>query len=158
MICRRQHDQRHDCGSQQSRRLSFPLVEVEVTSEAISRKRNAFGDRPTRLGEAANVAARAALTFALAVATFVAYYFFAAERLLHEPQVVGALHGNALGFLDWFALVALLYVRFGSWPLRAPAPEPLGEPVADPSLSWSGRPTRPEAPTKPEPPSKEEHP
>ncbi len=45
--------------------------------------------------------------------------------MLHEPVVVGALHGNALGFLDWFALVTLLYVvGFGSYPLRAPAAAP----------------------------------
>ncbi|HWJ66094.1 MAG TPA: hypothetical protein VNT31_05425 [Nocardioides sp.] len=82
---------------------------------------NAFGNRPTAYGTAVNLVCRAAITFGLALATFVAYYYVLAEHVLHEPSVVGALHGNALGFLDWFALVTLLYVvGFGSYPLRAP--------------------------------------
>lgn len=82
---------------------------------------NAFGNRPTAYGTALDLVCRAALTFALAVVTFVAYYYVLAEHVLHEPPVAGALHGNALGFLDWFALVTLLYVvGFGSYPLRAP--------------------------------------
>jgi len=38
--------------------------------------------------------------------------------------VAGSLHGNALGFMDWFALITLLWVvDFGSYCL----PRPLGE-------------------------------
>lgn len=83
---------------------------------------NAFGNSPTRLGVAANLVARVAITFTLAVGTFVLYYYVLAEHLLHEPAVAGGLSGNALGFMDWFALVALLYVvGFDAWPLRHPA-------------------------------------
>lgn len=80
---------------------------------------NAFGNRPTAFGEVANFAARAVITFSLALGTFVLYYYVLAEHLLHEPAVAGRLHGNALGFMDLFALVALLYVvGFGSYPFR----------------------------------------
>lgn len=82
---------------------------------------NAFGNRPTSMGRAANLALRAVITFALAVATFVVYYYLLAEHVLHEPPVVGALSGNALGFMDWFALITLLYVvGFESFGLRKP--------------------------------------
>lgn len=83
---------------------------------------NAFGNKPTGLRAAANLVARAATTFVLAVATFALYYYILAAQLLHEPLVAGRLHGNALGFMDWFALVTLLYVvGFESYPLRRPA-------------------------------------
>ena len=83
---------------------------------------NAFGNRPTGLGAAANLVARVAITLALAVGTFLLYYYVLAERLLHEPAVAGGISGNALGFMDWFALVTLLYVvGFESFPLRKPA-------------------------------------
>lgn len=94
---------------------------------------NAFGNRPTAYGTGVNLVCRTAITFGLALATFVAYYYVLAERVLHEPPVAGALHGNALGFLDWFALVTLLYVvGFGSYPLRAPEVAQVpDEPAAD---------------------------
>jgi AAT family amino acid transporter len=83
---------------------------------------NAFGNKPTGLGELVNLLVRGVVTFALAAATFVGYYFLAAEHLLHEPALVGSVAGNALGFMDWFALVALLYiVGFESFGLRGPA-------------------------------------
>ena len=53
---------------------------------------------------------RAALTFALAVGTFLFYYHFAAEHILHEPEVATGVHGNALGFVDWLVLWTLIYV------------------------------------------------
>lgn len=82
---------------------------------------NAFGNKPTALSDVANFLARAAITFALAVVTFVLYYYVLAEHVLHEPAVAGDLSGNALGFVDLFALVTLLYVvGFGSFPLGAP--------------------------------------
>lgn len=85
---------------------------------------NAFGNKPTGLGDTANLAARVAITFILAVATFLLYYYFLAEHLLHEPPVAGNLSGNALGFMDWFALVTLLYVvGFESFGLRKPPAE-----------------------------------
>lgn len=90
---------------------------------------NAFGNRPASLGLSGDLAARVTITFALGLGTFVLYYRVLAEHLLHEPAVAGSLSGNALGFLDWFALVALLYVvAFESWPLP---------PVVDPSLDPS---------------------
>lgn len=82
---------------------------------------NAFGNKPTALGELANLAGRVAITFVLAVATFILYYHVLAEHLLHEPPVAGGLSGNALGFMDWFALITLLYVvGFESYGLRKP--------------------------------------
>lgn len=85
---------------------------------------NAFGNRPTGLGDAANLAARTVITFGLAVGTFCLYYYVLAGGLLHEPVVAGLLHGNALGFMDWFALVTLLYVvGFESYGLPRPRPE-----------------------------------
>lgn len=71
---------------------------------------NAFGNMPTKLGDAANLTIRALVTFALGIATFLGYYYFAAEHVLHEPAVAGALHGNALGFIDWLVLWTLFYV------------------------------------------------
>ncbi len=83
---------------------------------------NAFDNKPTDLGASANLVARTVITFALAVGTFVLYYYVLAEHLLHEPAVAGNLSGNALGFMDWFALVTLLYVVcFESYPLRKSA-------------------------------------
>ncbi len=96
---------------------------------------NAFGNKPTRAGDAVNFAARLAITFTLAVGTFCLYYYVLAGPVLHEPQVVGRLHGNALGFLDWFALVTLLYVvGFEAYGLRRPDPEPALEPSLEPAL------------------------
>lgn len=83
---------------------------------------NAFGNKPTELGDLANFVARGVITFGLALLTFVLYYYVLAEHLLHEPVVAGSLHGNALGFMDWFALITLLYVvGFESFGLRRPA-------------------------------------
>jgi AAT family amino acid transporter len=98
---------------------------------------NIFGNRPGSLGLSGDLAARVTITFALGVGTFVLYYRVLAERLLHEPSVAGSLSGNALGFLDWFALVALLYVvGFESWPLRpAAAPSPTPAPEHIPSVT-----------------------
>ncbi|XVQ06792.1 hypothetical protein ACQP1W_29605 [Spirillospora sp. CA-255316] len=97
---------------------------------------NAFGNKPTNLGVAANMAARVAITFSLGVVTFVAYYWFVADKLLHEPAVAGHLHGNALGFMDWFALVTLLYVvGFGSYGLPQPADETAADPESTPALA-----------------------
>jgi AAT family amino acid transporter len=88
---------------------------------------NAFGNRPTRFGDGRNLLLRAALTFGLAVVTFLVYYRFAAEHVLHEPVVAGDLRGNALGFLDWLVLWTLLYVvGFQSFGLRRWAPSVAG--------------------------------
>lgn len=71
---------------------------------------NAFGNHPTGYSDSVNYLVRFAVTFALGVASFVCYYWFAAEHILHEPVIAGALHGNALGFFDWTILWTLLYV------------------------------------------------
>ncbi|WP_338886881.1 hypothetical protein [Rhodococcus sovatensis] len=55
-------------------------------------------------------AVRAALTCALALGTFLFYYRFAAEHILHEPAVAAGISGNALGFIDWLVLWTLIYV------------------------------------------------
>jgi AAT family amino acid transporter len=80
---------------------------------------NAFGNRPTRSSAAANYVIRFVLTLVLAVITFVVYYRFAAEHILHEPSVAPGISGNALGYIDWMVLVTLLYVvAFESFGLR----------------------------------------
>ncbi|MCZ4550256.1 hypothetical protein [Gordonia rubripertincta] len=85
---------------------------------------NAFGNRPTGFGTATNLAIRTGVTLALAVATFVFYYRFAAEHILHEPAAAPGISGNALGFIDWLVLWTLLYVvGFGSLGLRRLSPE-----------------------------------
>lgn len=71
---------------------------------------NAFGNRPTGLGTAANLVIRTVVTLALAIVTFVVYYRFAAEHILHEPAAAPGISGNALGFIDWLVLWTLLYV------------------------------------------------
>lgn len=86
---------------------------------------NAFGNKPTGFGIAVNLVARVLITFGLAVGTFRLYYYVLAGGPLHEPAVAGSLYGNALGFMDWFALITLLYVvGFESWGLPRPRPEP----------------------------------
>ncbi len=64
---------------------------------------NGFGNR-------FSPSVRAALTFVLALGTFVFYYRFAAQHILHEPEVATGLSGNALGFIDWLVLWTLIYV------------------------------------------------
>jgi amino acid transporter, AAT family len=93
---------------------------------------NAFGNRPT--GTAlAGYAARAGITFGLAVGTFCLYYDVLAKGLLHEPAAAGNLSGNALGFMDWLALVTLLYVvgfeSFGIPRPRTDEPATTSEPL-----------------------------
>ncbi|MBO1266687.1 hypothetical protein [Arthrobacter cavernae] len=87
---------------------------------------NAFGNKPTGFGAAANLTVRTLVTFTLGIATFLGYYYFAAEHILHEPMVAGALYGNALGFIDWLVLWTLFYVvgfqSFGLGPLRSIEP------------------------------------
>ncbi|MDN5860793.1 MAG: hypothetical protein L0H84_19490 [Pseudonocardia sp.] len=79
---------------------------------------NIFGNRPTRLGDGVNFAARIAITLALGALTYLFYYFVLAGAILHEPQVVGGMHGDALGFMDWAVLWMLWYVLFlGSYGL-----------------------------------------
>ncbi|ROZ42854.1 hypothetical protein EEB13_31010 [Rhodococcus sp. WS3] len=86
---------------------------------------NAFGNWPTRYGDSVNFAVRAVVTLTLGVATFLFYYKFAAEHILHEPPIAGSLYGNALGFIDWLVLWTLLYVvGFQSWGLRRLTPAP----------------------------------
>jgi amino acid transporter, AAT family len=71
---------------------------------------NAFGNWPNDRSRAVNIAARAVITFALGLVTFVFYYYWMSGHVLHEPVVAGSLHGNALGFLDWCVLWTLFYV------------------------------------------------
>ncbi|SNS49584.1 hypothetical protein [Rhodococcoides kyotonense] len=77
---------------------------------------NGFGNRFAPM-------VRAALTFVLALGTFVFYYRYAAEHILHEPEVASGLNGNALGFVDWLVLWTLIYVvGFQSLGLRKLSP------------------------------------
>ncbi|MFE0326077.1 hypothetical protein ACFW08_04575 [Streptomyces sp. NPDC058960] len=122
--------------------MAWIIVAVVVTGltmenwpwrQATGRGRTALGNKPTNLGLAANLTVRAAVTLTLGILAFIAYYRFAAGTLLHEPVVAGNLYGNALGFMDWFALVTLLYVvGFGSYGLPKPADKTAAEPKAAP--------------------------
>ena len=81
---------------------------------------NAFGNRPTGRSTGVNYLARMAVTFVLGIGTFVLYYYVFAGAVLHEPVVAGALHGNALGWMDWMVLWTLFYVvGLGSFGLAA---------------------------------------
>jgi AAT family amino acid transporter len=71
---------------------------------------NGFGNRGLGRSPAAVVTTRVVITFALGIGSFLGYYYGFADRVLHEPVVVGALHGNALGFFDWLVLWTLFYV------------------------------------------------
>lgn len=97
---------------------------------------NAFGNAPTSFGAAANYAIRIAVTLVLGVLTFVGYSYWIAGSMLHEPVLVGSLHGNALGFIDWMVMFTLFYVVcLGSFGLPRPVSEtPAGTPAAQESL------------------------
>ncbi len=85
---------------------------------------NVFGNWPTHLGDLVNFAVRIASTLVLGALTYLLYYFVLAGSVLHEPAVAGAMHGEALGFLDWAVLWTLWYVLFlGSFGLPAPHAE-----------------------------------
>ncbi|AEF42815.1 hypothetical protein [Hoyosella subflava] len=86
---------------------------------------NACGNRPDGLSPAVNYAVRIGVTLALGVGTFLAYYFLFAGTVLHEPAVAGALHGNALGWMNWMVLWTLYYVVcLESYGLPRPVPSP----------------------------------
>ncbi|MQA12064.1 MAG: hypothetical protein GEU98_26730 [Pseudonocardiaceae bacterium] len=81
---------------------------------------NAFDNRPKGGRALRDYAVRVLVTFALAVATFLAYYFGFAEAVLHEPAVASGMHGDALGWMDWMVLWTLFYVLcFESYGLPA---------------------------------------
>lgn len=86
---------------------------------------NVFGNQPVRFGAGANYALRLVVTYVLGLITYPVYYFWLAGGVLHEPAVTGAMHGDALGFLNLIVLWTLWYVLFfGSWgvpPMREDA-------------------------------------
>lgn len=83
---------------------------------------NACGNRPTTGNVIVGRVARAVITFALAVVTFLVYYRWGAAVVLHEPALAPGISGNALGFMDWMVLWTLFYVvGFESWGLRNPS-------------------------------------
>uniref|UniRef100_A0AAU2AE18 AAT family amino acid transporter n=1 Tax=Streptomyces sp. NBC_00093 TaxID=2975649 RepID=A0AAU2AE18_9ACTN len=71
---------------------------------------NAFGNWPNGPSPARNHLVRVGITLGLGIATFLAYYFFIAGSVLHEPLVAGGMHGDALGWMDWMLLWTLFYV------------------------------------------------
>ncbi|MCW4353664.1 hypothetical protein ONR57_10190 [Hoyosella sp. YIM 151337] len=71
---------------------------------------NAFTNYPNGPNEALNWIVRVAITLPLGVVTFLLYYYVIAGTVLHEPVVAGALHGNALGWMNWMVLWTLYYV------------------------------------------------
>lgn len=73
---------------------------------------NAFDNPPGDRDLAATFGIRVGVTFVLGVLTYLAYYFFIAGAILHEPAAAASLHGDALGFIDWVVLWLLWYVLF----------------------------------------------
>jgi len=73
---------------------------------------NAFGNAPGHRGDAATFAVRIGVTFVLGILTYLAYFFFVARVILHEPQVAGSMYGDALGFVDLMVLWLLWYLLF----------------------------------------------
>lgn len=85
---------------------------------------NCFANKPDGLSMAARFAVRSAITAVLGVGTFLAYYFFLADKVLHEPAVVGDINGNALGWWNWVVIWTLPYVLgLQSWGLPQDAPD-----------------------------------
>ncbi|WP_032389315.1 hypothetical protein [Rhodococcoides fascians] len=70
---------------------------------------NCFGNKPTNGSVAQNVVARILITFILGVLTFLAYYYFVADVVLHEPAVTDRMNGNALGWFDWWLIWMMIY-------------------------------------------------
>lgn len=87
---------------------------------------NCAGNRPNGLAPGLNRAARAAVTFVLAVVSFAAYYHWAADAVLHEPALAAGTSGNALGFVDWAIVWLLLYAVGGQGWLPARRRQPAG--------------------------------
>ncbi|GEL27146.1 hypothetical protein PSU4_61000 [Pseudonocardia sulfidoxydans NBRC 16205] len=87
---------------------------------------NAFGNWPTKFTPVVNYVVRIVVTFVLGVLTFAVYSYWAAQNVLHEPQLVGSVYGNALGFIDWMVMFTLFYVvclgSFGLPAMKAGAP------------------------------------
>ncbi|QUD82586.1 hypothetical protein J8M97_23330 [Gordonia polyisoprenivorans] len=120
--------------------VMLPLAKLLVGSQASAELGNTIHQFPAQIGVCwafwmifwANgfgnpfaPAVRAALTFVLAVGTFLLYYRFAAGNVLHEPAVASGLAGNALGFVDWLVLWTLIYVvAFESMGLRRLVDDP----------------------------------
>lgn len=71
---------------------------------------NCFGNKPTGASDAVNAIARVGITFVLGVVTFLLYYFVLADFVLHEPELLPGLAGNALGWMDWWVMWTLIYV------------------------------------------------
>jgi AAT family amino acid transporter len=99
---------------------------------------NGFGNRGFGRSAVSVAASRVAITFVLAVASFLGYYHGFAGSVLHEPVVVASVHGNALGFFDWLVLWTLFYVvgleSFGlvRRPAAAASPAPTPAPAPAP--------------------------
>lgn len=83
---------------------------------------NAFGNKPDGPGLGA-MAARTAITFVLAIATFALYYWVLGGAVFHEPAVAdgATVNGSALVGMDWLIIIALWYVAAAeSWGLPRP--------------------------------------
>jgi AAT family amino acid transporter len=70
------------------------------------------GPYPTHLSPGKNRLVRFLIGIPFATIHFYVYHYWVARYLLHEPEVGGGFYGNALGFLDWYILVNLVYVVF----------------------------------------------
>lgn len=79
---------------------------------------NCFANKPDHLAPTARFTARIVITLALGIVTFLAYHYFIADKVLHEPEVVGNISGNALGWWNWVVIWTLFYVLgLQSWGL-----------------------------------------
>lgn len=89
---------------------------------------NGFGNHPVKGSLARRGVVRIVVTLALGISTYLLYFLVIAGGLLHEPVLAGALHGNALGFMDWAIMWTLFYVVCcGSFGLPAPRADQTSE-------------------------------
>jgi hypothetical protein len=63
-----------------------------------------FGSWPTNRGDAVNFTVWIVVTLGLGVLAYLLCYFVLAGLVLHERVVAGAMHAEALGFIDWAVL------------------------------------------------------
>lgn len=87
------------------------------------------GPWPTKYSPHVNRLIRLILAIVVTIVFFYVYYLWYAGSVLHEPALAGtAWHGNALGFIDWFILINLIwYCCFGQMGMYKPVKQSLTE-------------------------------
>ena len=70
------------------------------------------GPWPTHLSPGMNRLVRFGIACLVSIPHFYLYHYVIARYILHEPAVGGGFYGNALGFLDWYIMINLIWVIF----------------------------------------------